>query len=153
VNDAPVTLRVAVIGVNAEAVGVTADQLNDSSVFSIDADAILMSSHSNAGEWSTALAGYDVVVVGSSGVFDAPQFESSQLFPALRGFLDAGGGVVTTGWFAYDLNNMYTSFPTFAPDADYVSRSAFPEPDSPFSWVTAGTTITVLDSATRSRRA
>jgi VCBS repeat-containing protein len=137
-NDAPAVLRVAVIGVNASAVADTTTQLDDSAVFSIDADAILMSTYSNAGQWSAALAGYDVVVVGSSGVFDAPQFESSQLFPALRGFVDAGGGVVTTGWFAYDLNNMAVAA---AADADYVSPIA----RGPYTYTTRGTTISVLD--------
>jgi VCBS repeat-containing protein len=142
VDDGPAVLRVAVIGVNASAVAGTAAQLNDSSAFSIGADAIALSSYSSDKDWSDFLEGYDVVVVGSSGKFDAPHFDASQLFPALRSFVDAGGGVVTTGWFAYDLNNMYTSFPKFAPDADYVS----PVAQGAFSYPALGTTINVLDS-------
>jgi VCBS repeat-containing protein len=138
-DDAPASLKVAVIGKSKSAAEDTAKQLDDSSVFAIDAEAIALSSNSSAEKWSEALAGYDVVVVGSSGSFDAPEFHASQLFPALRGFVVDGGGVVTTGWFTYDLNNMYNSFPQFALDADFVS----PVAPGAFNALKLGTTITV----------
>jgi VCBS repeat-containing protein len=154
VDDAPEALHVAVIGVirldptlpssmrTSAAIAETAAQLNDSSVFSIDADAIPLSTYLTEEAWSNALAEYDVVVVGSSGVFNAPEFNTSPLFPALRDFVDAGGGVVTTGWFAYDLNNMSV---TPAADADYISPVAWVGTGG-FTYATSGTTITVLDS-------
>jgi Bacterial Ig domain/Bacterial cadherin-like domain/RTX calcium-binding nonapeptide repeat (4 copies) len=141
VADVPPTLKVAVLGVNASAVADTTTQLDNSTAFSIDADAILITGA--AEDWNNVLSGYDVVVVGSSGVFNAGAFDSSELFPALRSFVDAGGGVVTTGWFAYDLNNMYNSFPQDADDADYVS----PVAQGGFTWAVRDQTITVLDSA------
>ena len=135
-------LRVAVIGTASSALGEAAAQLNDSSAFSFAADAVPMSAHFTAAEWTAALAGYDVVVVGSSGFFDAPQFDSSHLFPALRSFVDSGGGVVTTGWFTYDMNNMYNIGAATAADADYVSPAA----RGFYTWAQLGDTITVLDS-------
>jgi VCBS repeat-containing protein len=142
VDDAPASLKVAVIGSNATAVADTVAQLNDSSVFSIDADGIALSSYSDADAWSAELASYDVVVVGSSGS-DASQFDSSQLFSALRGFVDAGGGVVTTGWFAHALNLMTVA----AADADYVSPVFDPDPVNQFNFTFSmrDTAITVLD--------
>ena len=85
----------------------------------------------------------DVVVTGSSGHFEHTTFESSRLFPALRDFVDNGGGVVTTGWFVYDMNNMNASGDSTAGDANYISPAAFGQ----YTWSSAGTTITILDSA------
>jgi VCBS repeat-containing protein len=139
-------LRMAVIGVNASAVADTAAQLDDSTAFSMDAEAIVLSGPL---DWSTVLASYDVVVVGSSGIGDAEQFVASQLFPALSDFVDAGGGVVTTGWFAWELSNMYRVSPTVALEADYVSPISDPNPDfvssSDFTFSMSGTTITIVD--------
>jgi hypothetical protein len=140
VADVPPTLKVAVLGVNASAVADTATQLDNSTAVSIDADGMLITGA--ASDWSTALSGYDVVVVGSSGFFDAQWFDSSLLFAALHAFVDGGGGVVTTGWFTYDLNNMYQSFPAHAADANYVS----PVAHAPFAVAMGNTTISVLDS-------
>ncbi len=146
VPDVPVSLKVAVIGteLSASAVAATEAQLDDSSVFSIDADAILMSTYSNAGQWSAALAGYDVVVVGSSGMpGEDLLFRDSQLFPALRNFVDlGGGGVVTTGWFSAELTGMYDVAPLTAADMDFVS----PVTRSQITFAEVGGTIDVLDS-------
>jgi VCBS repeat-containing protein len=136
-------LRVAVIGTANSSVADAAAQLEDSSVFLIDADAIPMSRHFSAAQWTAALADYDAVVVGSSGFADAAEFQSSQLFPALRSFVDSGGGVVTTGWFTFDLNNMYGALYSSAADADYIS----PVARNAYTWSTFGTTISVSDPA------
>jgi VCBS repeat-containing protein len=51
-------------------------------------------------DWVAALTGFNVVVIGDSGYFDYGDETTTGLFSALSSFVDGGGGVVTTGWFA-----------------------------------------------------
>jgi len=131
-------MRVAVIGTASSSHDAAAAQLEDSTVFDFDADTLLVSDFTSAAQWADALAGYDVVVVGGSGVGE--EFGDTQLFSALRGFVDAGGGVVTTGWFAFTLEQMIESVQA---DADYISPLAV----ASYTYAELGTRITVLSPA------
>jgi len=152
VNDAPVAvvdeiagtgggagpIRVAVVGGSASTYKDAADQLNDesNSSFDLDATAIEMNASLAKSDWTAMFAAYDVVVVGENG--GAPSdYNDSQIFAALRDFVDAGGGVVTTGWFAGEIA-AYTSTATQA-DADYISPAA---PFGESLYVGSGSAIT-----------
>jgi VCBS repeat-containing protein len=117
------TLRVAVISTPLGDFAATAAQLNDSSAFALSADAIVMTQHFTAEEWASTLAQYDVVVVGGSGAGSDPfYFQDSHLFPALRDFVDAGGGVVSAGYFSAILDVMLHWYGmSSVGDVDYVS--------------------------------
>ncbi len=152
VNDAPKALgelidgtggsvgpiRVAVVGGTQTIIGDAAAQLNDenSTAFDLDATAILFTKPTTFIEWRDAFAGYDVVVIGDDGdqIFD---YLGSQIFAALRGFVDTGGGVVTTGAFAKTLF-------AYDGDADHISPTA-PFPGGEFLNVVSGSTINIAD--------
>jgi len=73
-------------------------------------------------------------VLGDSG--NGLDYSSAPtLFPALRDFVDAGGGVVTSGWFAYVLQGLPR-------DADYITPIAA----QPYKYAAKNSTITVVDS-------
>jgi hypothetical protein len=118
VNDAPIAvddsfdelaatkvvspIKVAVVGGASSSYVLASDQLNDSLVFDFDATGI---AYTNARDWADlTVDNYDVVVLGDSGFFDYTG-ETGSLFTALNTFVDAGGGVVTTGFFAFALSN------------------------------------------------
>jgi hypothetical protein len=118
VNDAPVAgddsfdelaaakvaspIKVAVVGGTSSSFMLATDQLIDSSVFDFDATAI---AYANDRDWADLNTdNYDVVVLGDSGFFDYAG-ETGSFFTALNTFAGAGGGVVTTGLFAFALSN------------------------------------------------
>ena len=152
VNDAPVAndevlpehaiaggaIRVAVIGGNSGGNVAAAAQLEDSTAFSIDADAFTATAFATQAQWAALLENYDTVVLGDSGT--GLDYGATPLFPALRDFVDAGGGVVTTGWFAYILPTLSAAVRA---DADYVTPIA----QQPYQYARTGATITILDAA------
>jgi hypothetical protein len=95
-------------------------------------------------EWATLLDGYDVVVIGDSGYFDYGLDGAAGLFSALSSFVDNGGGVVTTGWFARSLPLI--TDPTVLASADHITPIA---PDLGHNYAGTGVAgadvITVLD--------
>jgi hypothetical protein len=102
-----------------------ADQL-DPGLFNATAIA-----HTASVEWAATLEGYDVVILGEDGV--GADYIGSSIFSALRGFLDQGDGVITTGWFSYYLDEYAAN-----PDADYIT------PVTPSKLVaSSGATITI----------
>ena len=118
VNDAPVavdddfdgltatkvvsSIKIAVVGGASSSYILARDQLNDSTVFDFNATAI---AYTNDRNWADLnVDNYDVVVLGDSGNFDY-RGETGSLFTALNTFVGAGGGVVTTGLFAFALSN------------------------------------------------
>jgi VCBS repeat-containing protein len=130
VNEAPVAaddvipatgggpIRVAVVGGSGSSYIEAAAQLADSSVFDISATAILVTAFTTVEQWTAAFAGYDVVVIGENG-FATSDYDGTPVFAALRGFVDLGGGVITTGVFAGRID-AYSDEATRV-DADYVS--------------------------------
>jgi VCBS repeat-containing protein len=147
VNDAPVafddtlaehaiapTIRVAVIGGSSGSSVAAAAQLDDSTAFHIDADALAATLFTTQAEWADLLELYDVVVLGDGG-FQMDYNAQMPLFPALRGFAEAGGGVVTTGTYAFIL-------PLLSSDADAITPIA----PQPFDVALGGETITLLDT-------
>jgi len=90
-----------------------------------------------------AFAGYDVVVIGENGgtTFD---YFGTQIFAALRDFVDLGRGVVTTGVFA----NAISKYGDATGDADYISPAA-PSAAGEFLYVVPGSLIDInpLDRA------
>jgi VCBS repeat-containing protein len=97
-----VVINVAVIGGASSSYTLAAAQLNDSTVFEFDATTI---DYTNDRSWADLnVDNYDVVVLGDSGLFDYAG-ETGALFTALNTFVSAGGGVVTTGLFAFALSN------------------------------------------------
>ena len=94
--DSPI--RVAVVGTVQSSIEGARDQLLDSTVFDFDATAFAYTDR----DWSI-LNSYDVVVLGENGntqFIDYSNETATGLFAALSEFVQAGGGVVTTGWFA-----------------------------------------------------
>jgi len=132
-------IRAAVVGGSTSNYVNAATWLTDSTVFEIEATPILINLSTTKAEWTAMLANYDVVVIGENGTttFD---YNGSQIFAALRDFVDAGGGVVTTGVFAKAIS-AYSDATTQA-DADYISPAA-PAPD--FLYVDSGSPITILN--------
>ncbi|HEU4645755.1 MAG TPA: Ig-like domain-containing protein [Burkholderiales bacterium] len=127
VNDAPVAvdddfdglsatkfvspIKIAVVGGASSSYTLARDQLNDSTVFDFSATAI---AYTNERDWADLnVDNYDVVVLGESGFFDY-MGETGSLFTALNTFVGAGGGVVTTGLFAFALSNGALSAPVRA---------------------------------------
>jgi VCBS repeat-containing protein len=153
INDAPVArndvvantlnspIKVAVIGndgvgMDSSSYLAAAAQLNPA-LFGASAIA-----HSTGTDWDAVLKGgddvydYDVVVIGDDG-FGA-DYTDSGIFAALADFVNAGGGVITTGWFATRLSE-YAS----TPDADYITPIASGTPSAALG----GQTIDVTDDA------
>ncbi len=123
VNAVPVAeddgmIRVAVVGSGASTYDLAAGQL-DLDIF--DARAILVSDPAYSTNWAATLANFDVVVLGDSG--GGQDYKGSGIFSALGAFVDAGGGVVTTGWFTKALSFSVADFPELAA-ADYISPVA-----------------------------
>ena len=114
-------IRVAVIGAAGGTYLDATGQLNVTGIF--DAHGILFTNAPDRG-WTAELDGFDVVVLGEGGSgFDYTG--ETGLFAALRSFVDGGGGVVTTGWFAKALENLDTfTGEQIALDADYITPIA-----------------------------
>ena len=129
-------IRVAVIGGSSSSYIAAATQLEDSTAFSIDADPISAKAFTTQDQWAALIENYDVVVLGDSGT--GMDYGATPLFPALRDFVDAGGGVVTSGWFAY-------IFPTLSgtarSDADYIT----PIGTQTYKYAAKNSTITIVD--------
>ena len=108
---APAKIRVAVlgraddpttVGINEGTTHVEAiAQLANAGIFEVDP--IIYTTDT---AWAGVFNGYDVVVVGDSGYSDYANETATGLFAELSGFVAAGGGVVTTGWFAQALPNI-----------------------------------------------
>ena len=151
VNDAPVAqddvvpntlngpIKVAVIGndgdgTNESSYLAAAAQLNPA-LFSAAAIA-----HTTGTDWDAVLKGgddaydFDVVVIGDDGI--GADYTGSGIFAALADFVNAGGGVITTGWFATRLSE-YAS----TPDADDITPIASGTPSAALG----GQTIDVTD--------
>jgi large repetitive protein len=153
VNDAPVAMddeiegtggsagpiRVAVVGGSQILVpgNNAAEQLADN--FDFDVTAILVNLNTTKDEWVSLLADYDVVVVGENGF--TSDYAGSQLFAALRDFIDAGHGVVTTGVFAGKIESYLDQ--TTRDDADYISPAAINPAGTGSQFAALGTNITI----------
>lgn len=131
-------VKVAVVGSDPDPVSgggssyiAAAGQL-DPALFSATAIA-----HSPTADWATILAGYDVVVIGDDGI--GADFTGSSIFEALYNFITAGGGVITTGWFANRLSEYVDSDPGTVDYADLISPIA---PGTP-SFARTGATIDI----------
>jgi len=100
-DDAPAKISVAVVGGDSTTYFQAAGQL-DPEMF--DAVAIRSGAYTDDVAWGAELAKYDVVVLGGSGISPGTDYTQFSLFTALEKFVDDGGGVVTTGWFAQTLS-------------------------------------------------
>ncbi|MDH4324549.1 MAG: cadherin-like domain-containing protein, partial [Betaproteobacteria bacterium] len=151
-NDAPVAandiipatgggpIRVAVVGGSASSYLDAALQLAVTGV--IEATAILVTAFTTVEQWNAAFAGYNVVVIGENGGTGS-DYDGSQVFAALRGFVDLGGGVITTGVFAGKIA-AYSTEATRA-DADYISPAGSSAAGSIFA--PSGNTISTSGSS------
>ena len=110
------TVRVAVIGGAVNFADEVSKWLNDAATgFDFQAIALPMSS-----DWTTALAGIDVAVIGDDGAA-SEYVGASAMFAALREFVDSGHGVVSTGWYAGRIGTYGTPGSQINLDSDYVS--------------------------------
>ncbi len=75
-----------------------ATQINDQTWLALDAVAVPWTSVTSAAD----LAGYDVVVVGSSGFGGDEDIYDATLMAAVAGFHANGGGVVASSWMSYE---------------------------------------------------
>lgn len=105
-------------------------QLNDDTFF--DFNASLLSSV-NA-DSLVELSAFDVLILGDSGHRDNGY--TSAMYSAVRSFLEAGGGVVTTGWFNYATDPLSGQS---AIDAEFIS----PMKDGSYLHTPIGSTINV----------
>lgn len=106
-------IKVAVLSGNAEAGtwDLVANQLNDDSYFDFSATLV------QGGVTSVAqLMGYDVVLIGGSGHSQSEY--SAQTLAAIKGFMQAGNGVVSTGWARYGVMGLRNQA---LADADFIS--------------------------------
>ena len=137
------TVNVAVIGTRSERLDEMAIQLNDSSVFDIQADVNRLdyripgtTNHYHSyttDEWNTFLSNYDAVVF-SAGHPITPEVGSlySCFYPALDNFIANGGGIVGTGpQFRYVGIQDYTPI-----DGHYYVPASYADPQ-----------VTILDSS------
>ena len=91
------TVSVAILNGSSGTMGTTAlaAQLNDDTYFDFTASVLSGSTITSA----SALSGYDVVLLGGSGNSQA-EYAAGTL-SAVNSFLQAGGGVVTAGWYRF----------------------------------------------------
>ena len=124
VNVAP-AIRVAVIGSSSSTDTQLAAQLNDHTYFNFAATVINTNSYSSSAAWTSALANYDVVVVGDSGPLDPIIYGTATftaLYAALHAYVDSGHGVVSTGWYDAAITSTWKVLgPQATADADYIS--------------------------------
>jgi MYXO-CTERM domain-containing protein len=109
-------IKVGLVGGGGASHGDAAGQLNNDTFFDFTASVL------TAGQADTLaeLQAYDVVVLGSSGFGDDNGY-TDQMMAAMRQYLDAGGGIVTVGWWNYATDFMVGQK---ALDADYISPIA-----------------------------
>ncbi len=108
-------VSVAVVGGGDASYNELAAQLNDDTYYDFTATAVSVWQVDTLAE----LASYDVVVLGDSGHSDNGY--SSQMYSAMRSFLDAGGGIVTAGWYSYGTDLLSGQAKV---DADYITPIA-----------------------------
>ena len=124
-------IKVAVLsGANpAGSWGLAANQLNNDTFFDFSATLLTGSSITSA----SALSGYDVVVIGGSG--HSTNEYSAATLAALKDFMQAGNGVVNTGWSRYGV--MGSSGQALA-DADFITPVLA---NNSYSHVQSGTVV------------
>lgn len=131
---APITVAVindsASTGTGASVVA----QLNDSSVFDFDASLISQTSITSV----SSLAGFDAVVMGGSG--NSTNGYTAAVMAATRGFLEAGGGIVTSGWFRFAVLSMTGQA---AADAQIISPVLT---NNDYDFVGGGATLDITNS-------
>src|SRR5687767_8892396 len=93
-------INVAVVGcdpspfVNNSGFQATADQLNNDTYFDFQATMVLPGAVDTVAE----LNAYDAVVIGNHGSGQGDPFDNAAFTGALKAWVEAGGGVVMTGW-------------------------------------------------------
>jgi hypothetical protein len=115
-GSASAQIKVGVIGGVSTAGTQTVGQLNDDTYFNFDATLLSAADVDTLGEAQQ----YDVLVIGGSGFGLDPDYGAS-MWAAMRQYVDAGGGVVSVGWFNYLTDQLGGQS---ALDADYVSPIA-----------------------------
>lgn len=93
-------INVAVVQIGNDTYGATqtAAQLNDDTYYDFTATVVDQTSVDSLAE----LQAYDAVLLGGSGASSPPY--SDTFSAALRAYVEAGGGLVMTGWGLYSLN-------------------------------------------------
>ena len=124
------SIRVAVV--NSGSAGNVVTQLNNDSFFNFTASSVNLTQIDTLAE----LASYDVVMLGDSNTSHA-QLQS--MAPVLRQWVEAGGGVVGTGWLIYSVG-----VSTGTPIADM--DAIFPVNTNPAYAFTSGVTLTIGDN-------
>ncbi len=94
-NAAPIKVGVLSGASGTGSWGLAADQLNDDTFFDFSATLLTEAEITSA----SALAAYDVVVLGGSG-HSTTEYSAATL-AAVKAFMKAGHGVVNTGWARY----------------------------------------------------
>ena len=114
-NRCLLALDVAVVGGNGDNSGFAAivNQLNNDTYFDFNATLVTTSAVDTVAE----LNSYEVVVIGNSGTPNGDPFDNSAFTSALRTWVQAGGGLVATGFAVYGAGNS-TGAPV--PDIDAI---------------------------------
>ena len=123
-------IQVGVIGGGSSSGSDVVNQLNDDTFFDFNASLLTSSDADSLIELTT----FDVLVLGESGSRDTGY--TSAMYSAIRGFLENGGGVVTTGWFNYLTDPLSGQA---ALDADFIS----PFLDSRYQFARNGATVSI----------
>jgi len=105
------TIHIGVLDSNHEdgTADAVADQLEDSTVFDFEVTLVDATTLTSADQ----LAGFDVVVLGSSGYGGADPIYAEGVTSAVDAFHAAGGGVVASSWMSYEDPN--SSIDAFVP--------------------------------------
>lgn len=108
------TIKVAVVSTGSNDTGIsqTVNQLNDQTFFDFDATLVQPFQADSVAE----LDAYDVVVIGGSGATSGGD-AFDQIAPALRTWVESGGGLVAVGWTVLGAGS---GFGTPVPDLDAV---------------------------------
>lgn len=109
-------------------------QLNDDTFFDFNATGLPVDGADSLAE----LSAYDAIVIGGSGHRDNDY--TAAMFAALRTYMDAGGGIVSTGWYKHETDS-YGGQQEI--DADYVTPIA----DSSYEFKHRPGTIEIVSSA------
>jgi len=114
-------IHVAVIADGANAAQATKVQIEDSTVFNFSnlVDVLGTDTVEYGAAIALNFAKYDVVVIGENGG-GAGYFDNPELFTALAAFVNAGHGVVSTGFFASKIAG-YALNPALMAQADLIS--------------------------------
>ncbi|MBL8338184.1 MAG: Ig-like domain-containing protein, partial [Rhodoferax sp.] len=124
------SIRVAVV--NSGSAGNVVNQLNNDTWFNFTASSVNLSQIDTLAE----LASYDVVMLGDS---NTSHTQLQSVAPVLRQWVEAGGGVVGTGWLIYSIGAS-----TGTPIADL--DAIFPVQTSPGYNYTSGMQLVVTDA-------